>query len=106
MEGNSLMITLVKNYVDESKVQKKINIRKIISMKEIIDRPIDQVKIKIQNLEGIKKINELKLKEGNTKIYIDIDMDEKTLTFQLKDNRKIDHKMLNLLRNEKNIEIS
>ena len=52
MEGNSLMITLVKNYVDESKVQKKINIRKIISMKEVIDRPIDQVKIKIKNLEG------------------------------------------------------
>ena len=42
---------------------------------------------------------------GNTKIYIDVEMDKKTLTFQLKDNRKIDHKMLNLLRNEKNIEI-
>ena len=74
-------------------------------MKEVIDRPIDQVKIKIQNLEGIKKINELKLKNGNTKIYIDVEMDKKALTFQLKDNRKIDHKMLNLLRNEKNIEI-
>ncbi len=106
LEGNSVMITLFKNYVDEGKVQKKINIRKIISMKEVIDRPIDQVKIKIQNLDGIKKINELKLKEGNTKIYIDVEMDKKTLTFQLKDNRKIDHKMLNLLRNEKNIEVS
>ena len=31
-------------------------------------------------------------------------MDKKTLTFQLKDNRKIDHKMLNLMRNEKNID--
>ncbi len=75
-------------------------------MKEVIDRPIDQVKIKIKNLEGIKKINELKLKDGNTKIYIDVEIDKKTLTFQLKDNRKIDHKMLNLLRNEKNITLS
>ena len=87
-------------------MRKKINIRKIISMKEVIDRPIDQVKIKIQNLEGIKKINELKLKDGNTKIYIDVEIDKKTLTFELKDNRKIDHKMLNLLRNEKNIQLS
>ena len=31
------MITLVKNYVDESKIQKKINIRKIIAMKEVIE---------------------------------------------------------------------
>ena len=106
VEGNSVMITLFKNFVDESKVQKKINIRKIISMKEVIDRPIDQVKIKIQNLEGIKKINKLKLKDGNTKIYIDVEMDKKTLTFQLKDYRKIDHKMLNLLKNEKNIVVS
>jgi hypothetical protein len=74
-------------------------------MKEVIDRPIDQVKIKIQNLEGIKKINDLKLKDGNTKIYIDVEIDKKTLTFQLKGNRKIDHKMVNLLKNEKNIEV-
>ena len=51
IEGNSVMITLVKNYVDENKIQKKINIRKIISMKEVIDKPIDEVKIKIKNLE-------------------------------------------------------
>ena len=74
--------------------------------KEVIDRPIDQVKIKIQNLEDIRKINQLNLKNGNTKIYIDIYTNKKTLTFQLKDSRKIDHKVLNLLKNEKNIEVS
>jgi hypothetical protein len=32
-------------------------------------------------------------------------MDKKMMTFQLKENRKIDHKMLNLLRNDENLEI-
>ena len=50
IEGNSVMITLVKNFVDENKSQKKINIRKIISMKEVIDKPISEVKIKLQSL--------------------------------------------------------
>ncbi|MBD1158111.1 DNA polymerase III subunit alpha [Pelagibacterales bacterium SAG-MED17] len=104
-EGNSVMITLVKNYVDESKVQKKINIRKIISMKEVIDKPIEEVKIKIKNLEDIQKINKLGFENGNTKVNIDMEIDNKTMSFQLNKKRKIDHKMLNLLKNEENIEI-
>ena len=99
------MITLVKNYVDDSKVQKKINIRKIISMKEVIDKPIDEIKIKIKNLEGIKKLNKVHLESGKTTVFIDIEIDKKTLTFHLNEKRKVDHKRLNLLRNEENIEI-
>ena len=38
------------------------------------------------------------------KVIIDVKVDNKTMSFHLNQNRKIDHKMLNLLRNEKNIE--
>ncbi len=105
VEGNSIMITLVKNYIDENRSQKKINIRKIISMKEVIDKPIEEVTFKIQNLENIQKINKFKLETGNTKVKIDLEIDKKKMSFQLKESRKIDHKMLNLLRNNKYIEI-
>ena len=74
-------------------------------MKEVIDKPIDEIKIKIHNLEEIKKFNKLNLKSGQTKVLIDVEIDKKTLSFQLNKNRKVDHKMLNLLRNEENIEI-
>ena len=100
------MITLVKSFVDENKVQKKINIKKIISMKQIINKPIDEVNIRLKNLENIDKISKFSLEDGKTKIKIDVDIDKKTLSFQLKENRKIDHKMLNLLRKDKNIEIN
>ncbi len=105
IEGNSVMITLAKNYIDENKVQKKINIRKIISMKEVIDKPIEEVKIKIKNLEDLQKIDKLSKEAGKTKVIIDVEMDKKMMSFQLKENRKIDHKMLNLLRNDANLEI-
>ena len=106
IEGNSVMITLVKNYVDESRVQKKINIRKIISMKEVIDKPIDKVNFRIKKISDIEKLSKFGLKDGKTKVTIDIELDKKIIKFELKEHRKIDHKMLNLLRNEKNIEIS
>ena len=105
VEGNSVMITLVKNYVDDSKVQKKINIRKIVSMKEVLDKPINEIKIKIHKLDDIKKLKKLDLEGGKTKVSIDIEIDKKTLSFQLNKHRKVDHKILNLLKNEENIEI-
>ena len=100
------MITLVKSFVDDNKVQKKINIKKIISMKQIINKPIDEVNIRLKNLDNIDKISKFSLEDGKTKIKIDVDIDKKTLSFRLKENRKIDHKMLNLLRKDKNIEIN
>ncbi len=105
IEGNSVMITLFKNYVDANKIQKKVNIRKIISMKEVIDKPLDKVMIKIKNIEDITKINNFSLEAGKTKVIIDVEVDKKRMSFQLNEKRKIDHKMLNLMRNEKNIDI-
>jgi len=105
IEGNSVMITLVKNYADENKIQKKINIRKIISMKEVIDKPVDQIKIKIKNIDDITKINKLSLEEGKTKVLIDVEVEKKMMTFQLNKERKIDHKMINLMRNKENIDV-
>ncbi len=105
IEGNSVMITLVKNYVDENKIQKKINIRKIISMKEVIDKPINELKIKIKNIEDIEKINKLSLEAGKTKVIIDVEVDKKKMSFELNEKRKIDHKMLNLMRNVANIDV-
>ncbi len=106
VEGNSIMITLVKSYIDDSKVQKKINIKKIISMKDIINKPIEEVQIKIKNLNDIQKINNLSLENGATKVIIHFEIEKKVMSFKLRQNRKIDHKMLNLLRNEQNIEIN
>ena len=105
IEGNSVMITLVKNYQDENKIQKKINIRKIIAMKEVIDKPIDEVKIEVKNIDDITKINKFCLEPGNTKVIIDVEADKKRMSFQLSEKRKIDHKMLNLMRNEENIDV-
>ncbi len=105
IEGNSVMITLVKNYQDENKIQKKINIRKIISMKEVIDKPLEEVTIKIKKIDDIAKINKLSLEVGKTKVKIDVEVDKKKMSFQLNEKRKIDHKMLNLMRNEENIDV-
>ena len=49
-EGNSLMLTLMKNYIDEKKTQKKINVKKIITLKEVINKPINLLNFKFSDL--------------------------------------------------------
>jgi hypothetical protein len=38
-------------------------------------------------------------------VIIDVEADKKRMSFQLSEKRKIDHKMLNLMRNEENIDV-
>ena len=74
-------------------------------MKEVIDKPLDEVTIKIKKIDDIAKINKLSLEAGKTKVIIDVEVDKKSMVFQLNKKRKIDHKMLNLMRNEENIDV-
>ena len=106
IEGNSLMITLMKNFTDKNKVQKKINIKKIISLKVVINKPMEEIKIKVNNIDELNKFKSLSKNEGNTKILVQIEENEKIYSFQLNDKRKIDHKLINSLNIEDNIEIN
>ena len=96
----------MKNFTDENKTQKKINIKKIISLKEVINKPMEKIKIKVNNIDELNKFKSLSKNDGKTKILVQIEENEKIYSFQLNDKRKIDHKLINSLNIEDNIEIN
>tara|TARA_Y100000590_G_scaffold102995_1_gene117113 strand:+ start:1845 stop:5255 length:3411 start_codon:yes stop_codon:yes gene_type:complete len=102
-EGNSLMITLLKNFIDENKIQKKINVKKIISLKEILNKPIDEIKFKFNNLEELNKIKSLQKENGKTKVTFEVNEKNQIFTFELNKLRKLDYKELNSLKIKENI---
>ena len=104
-EGKSLMITLFKNYVDDSKIQKKINVKKIILLKDILNKPIEHLKFNFKNIDELEKIKNISKIDGNTTIELELKDDNSHLTFKLKDKRKIDHKLINSLKIKENIVI-
>ena len=105
IEGNSLMITLIKNYIDKDKSQKRINVKKIISLNELLNKQMTNITFKFNNIEEFKKIKNLGLKDGKTKINILLDKDNKIHKFHLKDKRKINNQLLNSLNLLENTEI-
>ena len=100
------MITLLKNYSDENKTQKKINVKKIISLKEVLNKPISELEIQFNDIEELKKITSLSKINGKTKITIKIKDKEQTLKFILNENRKIDRNLIKSLKIEENIALN
>tara|TARA_B100000886_G_scaffold211781_1_gene146691 strand:- start:2911 stop:5649 length:2739 start_codon:yes stop_codon:yes gene_type:complete len=104
-EGNSVMLTLIKNYSDENRIQKRINIKKMISLKELVNQPIKNITFKFREIEDIKKLKGLSHINGETAVKVLLDKNNKIHTFQLKDKRKVNNQLLNLLNLNENVVI-
>ena len=102
-EGNSIMLTLIKNYSDENKSQKKINLKKILSLKDIIDRPLKDITFKFNSVQKLSVLNKLTQKDGSTSIKILVDQGNELLIFKLRDKRKVTNKLLNSLNLVENV---
>ena len=99
-EGNSLIITLSKNITEDNNRFKRLNVKKIASLKDLFNKPISNVEFSPQNLNKINEISNLIKKEGSTEVKIKIkDADEK-LTFKLKNKRYVNRKSVNILKKQ------
>ena len=102
-EGNSLMITLMKTYIGEDKTQRKINVKKIVTLKEVLNTSFNELKFEIKNLDDLKKLKNLSKLNGKTKIIFQVSDNQANYTFSLNDKRYIDNKLLNELKIRENL---
>ncbi len=99
-EGSSLFLALKKSsYNDENRLT-RINVQKIVSLKNLLNKPISEVKFIIKSKDQIDKLSKMLTKKGETKILIELKNNENTLFFELEKPRKVDRKSLNLLKND------
>ena len=99
IEGNSLVLTLSKNISDDENRFKRINVKKIAPLKDLLNKPISKVIFHITNTDQIKNISELIKKNGSTEINFKIKDKDNDLIFKLKNKRSVDRKSINLIKN-------
>ena len=99
-DGNSLIITLVKSLSNEENRFTRINVKKIVSLKDLINKPINEVTFKLKSLKELNEISNVLSKNGDTQIMIEMSDKNNDLKFQLKNKRNIDRKTINILRNK------
>jgi DNA polymerase-3 subunit alpha len=97
-EGNSLLLTLVKNISNDENRFKRINVQKIGSMLDLFNSPINEVFFEVNSHENLDEISKIITEDGKTEVNIRMTVDNKTLEFKLKNTRNLDRKSLNLLR--------
>ena len=98
-EGNSFILTIIKS-VNEDNRFTRINVQKIASLKDLINLPIKEVLFKIKSLKELDEISKFLINKGETTVKININENDSSLSFELKNKRNLDRKALNLLRNK------
>ena len=99
-EGNSLIITLNKSFSNDENQTKRINARKIASLKDLFNSPIKEVTLNINTENQLEEISSFLQKKGETIVNINFCSKEDSYIFKLKDNRNIDRKSINLIRSK------
>ena len=99
-EGNSLILTLNKSFSNDENQTKRINARKIASLKDLFNSPIKEVTLNINTENQLEEISSFLQKKGETIVNINFCSKEDSYIFKLKDNRNIDRKSINLIRSK------
>ena len=100
VNGNSLLISLFKDQSNEENRFKRINVKKIVLMKDLINKPINKIRFKTKKKDYIELISSLTNETGNTEVEIEIDDNETKLIFKLKNKRNIQRSMLKSLKKD------
>ena len=99
-EGESIILTLVKSMSNEENRFKRINVQKIASLKDLLNKPISEVTFSLKSLKELDYLSSYLTKIGDTLINIKLNEKNNDYNFQLKNKRNIDRKTLNLIRNK------
>ena len=99
-EGNSFILTLVKSISDSENRFKRINVQKIVSLKDLLNKPINEVKFHLKSSKELEEISKFLSDTGETLVKIKLSDGNNDLYFKLQKKRNIDRKTINLLRNK------
>ena len=94
-ESESFVLTLHKD-----KLSKRINLRKILSLEDMINRPYSKVTIELHSNYNIEEIKKLLKNQGETKVNLIINDKNKKIHYNLQNSRKFDFNQLKALKSK------
>ncbi len=97
-ESESFVITLQKDITLGETTRKRINVRKIMSLEEMINRPYLKVTIELKENFNINEIKDILSKNGETKVNLIVKNKNKIAHYSLQNSRKFDLNHLEALK--------
>ena len=97
-ESESFVLTLQKDKFINENVKKRVNIKKIVSIDELINEPYSNVTIELAENFKINEIKEILSRDGNTAIKLIIHNKNEKASYSLENTRKFDLEHLKALK--------
>ncbi len=99
-ESESFVLTLQKDksVVDISK--RRINLRKILSLDDIINKPYSKVTIELEDNYNLDEIKKILTKSGQTEISLIINNKNQKIHYNLQNTRKFDFNQLKVMKSK------
>ena len=95
IESSSFILTLQKDKMVNENVNQRINIRKILDLGEMVNRPYKKVSIELTKDYDLNELRETLKEEGKTEINLIVKENNKSLEFKLQKPRKFDLSIFN-----------
>jgi len=99
-ESNSFVLTLHKEKSTGESNVRRVNIRKIMDLSDLVNKTYEKVSIELNNSKNLKELNELLKHDGETIINVIVKDSNKNYLFELEKARKFDFDMFSLIKNK------
>jgi len=103
-ESESFVLTLKKENISGEIEKKRVNVKKILNLNDVINKPYSKVTIELKNDFNIEEIKELLSNRGETEINLLIKNKNRKALYLLQENRKIDLHLIKALKAKKYVE--
>ena len=99
-ESDSFVLTLHKDINLNDNSQRRLNVRKILSLEDIINKPYSKVTIELNEDCDIKEVKNILKNEGQTQISLLLNSKNKKILYNLQNARKFDYHKLKIMKNK------
>ena len=103
-ESESFILTLHKDKILGEGNKKRVNVKKIVNLDSVINKPYSKVTIELKKDYNLDEIKELLSNKGETEINIILKDKNHQALFSLKENRKFDFSHFKALKSKKYVE--
>ena len=103
-ESESFVLTLQKEKIAGDVLKKRINVKKILTLEDVLNKPYSKVTIELKDDYNLNEIRELLSHKGETEINLVIKDKNKQAFYSLQENRKFDLNHLKALKTKKYVE--
>ena len=97
-------MTLQKDKITGDPAKKRINVKKILNLQDVISKPYSKVTIELNEKCNLDEIKKLLSSKGETEIKLIVKDKNKLATYSLQENRKFDLNHLKALKAKKYVE--